>query len=161
MQLLTGVVGNLTPDKKNVVKRAKNSSRLVICDPYLFSWSGPNKAFSRERDYTNYIISLISRDVRHLEVFHLPGPNSRIFDRFKREMGSRNIHASYYPTTEIHDRVIIDENDNGTLLGTSFGGLGNKLAFVLDIPAEDVRAFKVELDRIKNSSRPRPLRGAA
>ena len=151
MQLLTGVSGNLAPERKHVSKRTKNSSSLIICDPYFFSWSGPNKGFSRERDYTNYIINLISHEVRRLEVFHLPGPNSRIFSRFKREIGSRNIHASYYPTTELHDRVIIDANDNGTLLGTSFGGLGNKLAFVLDIPPEDVRAFKAELTRIKNT----------
>lgn len=151
MQLLTGISGNLAPERKHVGRRTKNSSSLIICDPYFFSWSGPNKGFSREREYTNYIIGLIPREVRRLEVYHLPGPNSRIFGRFKKEIGSRNIQVSYYQTTEIHDRVIIDANDNGTLLGTSFGGLGNKLAFVLDIPIEDVKAFKIELARIKNT----------
>ena len=150
-QLLTGIDGKLAPERKYIGKRTKNSSSLIICDPYIFSWTGPNRVFSRERDYTNYIIGLISNEVRNLEIFHLPGPNARIFNKFKKEIGSRNIRAAYYQTTEIHDRVIIDAHGKGTLLGTSFGGLGNKLSFVLDIPSEDVQNFKSELDRIKNT----------
>ncbi|NHF67284.1 PhoU domain-containing protein [Xanthomonas hortorum] len=150
LQLLTGVPGNIDSDQKHVRKKTKNSAHLVICDPYFFQFNKPAKGFKNKNDYVDYLIDLLSSpELRSVEIFHLPGPEGIIFKNFKRRIAERGVDASYYETELIHDRVIIDSHGNGTLLGTSFAGVGNKFSFVLTLPRTDVDQFLKELGQIK------------
>lgn len=151
MQLLTGLPNRVSKERKHLERQLHGAEKLVIVDPYFFSWSGPNKIFGKESQYTNFILELIPDTVQRLEVFHLPGPNSRITHKFNKMVKSRKIKARYIETNEIHDRVFIKNDQSAILIGTSLGGYGNKLAFVLPIPDEDLSVFSRELERIKNS----------
>lgn len=151
LEMLTGVPGSLAQEKKYLNKKSHSNNWMIITDPYFLLWDGPNKAFSSERVYTDFIIDFIPRDLKKLELFILPSPNKRIFKKFNDSIRSRGTSVSYWQTTEIHDRTIIRDNNTATLLGTSFGGYGNKLSFVLDIPSKDLEMFMTQLERIKNA----------
>lgn len=151
IHMLTGVSGKVEQDQKYLKKKSHSNEWLIITDPYFLQWAVPNKAFESEKRYTEYIVDLIPRELRRLELFILPNPNKRIFKKFNDRIRSRGTQVSYWETTEIHDRTIIRDNRTGTMMGTSFGGLGNKLAFVLDIPEKDLELFMEQLDRIRKS----------
>ncbi|AZN32759.1 hypothetical protein [Pseudoalteromonas sp. Xi13] len=151
MELLTGLPNRIKQERKYLDRQLHGAESLTIADPYFFSWSGPNKIFDKESKYTDFILQLIPLSVKYLEVFHLPGPNSRIFSKFNKMISSRKIKVRFVETNEIHDRVFIKNDCDAVLLGTSLGGYGNKLAFILPIPEEDLTVFSNELKRIKNA----------
>ncbi len=152
IHMLTGVSGEVERDHKYLKKKSYSNEWLIITDPYFLQWEGPNKAFASEKQYTEYIVDYIPRDLKKLELFILPGPNKRIFKKFNDRIRGRGTQVSYWETTEIHDRTIIRDNMTGTMMGTSFGGLGNKLAFVLDIPRDDLKRFMQQLNRIRRGA---------
>ncbi|WP_429062944.1 hypothetical protein [Aeromonas veronii] len=132
-------------------RQLHGAEKLTIADPYFFSWSGPNKIFEKEIEYTEFILQLAPQTVQDLEIFHLPGPNSRIFHKFDKMIRSRKVKPRYVETNEIHDRVFIKDDCDAVLLGTSLGGYGNKLAFILPIPGEDLAVFSRELGKVRTS----------
>lgn len=152
IHMLTGVSGEVERDQKYLKKKSHSNEWLIITDPYFLQWDGPNKAFASEKQYTEYIVDYIPRGLKKLELFILPGPNKRIRKKFNDRIRSRGTLISYWETNEIHDRTIIRDNMTGTMMGTSFGGLGNKLAFVLDIPGEDLTLFMEQLNRIREGA---------
>ncbi|MFD1122435.1 hypothetical protein ACFQ2T_07980 [Methylophilus flavus] len=153
LQMLTGIPGRVGEDHKYIKKKAHSNNWMIITDPYFLQWDGPNKAFPSEKAYTQFIVDFIPRELKKLELFILPGPNKRIYKKFNAQIRSRGTSISYWETNEIHDRTIIRDNDTGTMLGTSFGGYGNKISFVLDIPSKDLIGFKSQLERIKKQKK--------
>jgi len=151
IRFLTGLPGKAKQEKKYLERQLHGAEKLTITDPYFFSWSGPNKIFENESKYTNFILQLVPKTVQRLEIFHLPGPNSRIFRKFEKMIKSRKVNSRYVETNEIHDRVFIKDGCDAVLLGTSLGGYGNKLAFILPIPEEDLEVFSRELERIRGA----------
>jgi len=124
------------------------TSALTIADPYFFSFN-KSKLHRTESDYTEAIINILPNNVSEVEVFHLPGPNKRIHEKFQKHCRNKQIRFKNYPTNEIHDRVWVKDKSEGKVIGTSFGGLGNKIAFILDLPDVDKGKFMQELHRIK------------
>jgi hypothetical protein len=150
IRFISGLPGHGEADKKFIKKKSHSNEWMIIADPYFLQWDGPNKAFATEKLYTEFIVDFIPLKLKKLELFILPCPNKRIFKKFNDRIRSRGTNVSYRETTEIHDRVIVRDNNTGTLMGTSFGGYSNKLSFVLDIPPRDLETFMGELDRIRN-----------
>jgi hypothetical protein len=152
MKLITGMEDRLSEERRYLTSWLKGSAEMTIVDPYFFSFGGPNKVFRTLANYTNWLeAELIPNSVKKLTIYHLPGPNGKIVSSFKEFCKRKNIQLANYPTNEIHDRVIIKNGNSGRALGTSFGGFGNKIAFMLDLPEEDLHDFKKELHRISMS----------
>ncbi|HHY0368232.1 hypothetical protein [Vibrio parahaemolyticus] len=153
MQLLVGdgdSAKKRRAEKKYLAKwLSKCKNNLIISDPYFFQYGSDNKVFSSLTEYTDFICELIPNDIRSLEVFHLPGPQGEVKMKIHKTLRSRNIKLTYIETNEIHDRVFIRDQDEAVLVGTSLGGYGNKLAFVLDLPNEDLENFKAALEKIR------------
>jgi|SRR5690554_1582356 len=149
MRLITGMEDRLSEERKYLTSWLKGCEDITIVDPYFFSFGGPNKVFRTLGNYTNWLENeLIPSSAQQLTIFHLPGPNGKVINSFKGFCKRKNIKLAHHSTNEIHDRVIIKNGEVGRALGTSFGGFGNKIAFMLDLPDEDLHAFKRELHRI-------------
>jgi hypothetical protein len=58
-----------------------------------------------------------------------------------------------YHQEEIHDRVWLKDETDAVVVGTSFNGLGNKCAFLLNLEAADASSFSAELRRIRSATR--------
>lgn len=152
LEMLSGLPGRIDSDIKYINKKSYSNDWMIIADPYFLQWSGQNKVFKSEQKYIDFIVDFIPADLKKLEIFALPGPHKRVFKKFNDAVKSRGTHVKYWGTSEIHDRVIIRDNNTATLMGTSFGGYANKLSFVLDIPPKDLEQFLGELQRIRNLS---------
>lgn len=149
IRFITGLEGRYREERKHITSWLSGTSQLTVVDPYFFSFSGPNKVYRTQAQYVEGIIELLPKTLESIEVFHLPGPNKAIKSAFEKHCHRKNISLRNWGTTEVHDRVFIKNGTEARALGTSFGGFGNKIAFVLDLPLEDLRVFRRELHRIK------------
>lgn len=151
MQLIIGVEGRLREERKHISSWLVGCENLTIVDPYFFSFGGPNKVFRTRDKYLEALFDLLPKSLTRVEVFHLPGPNRKIYDSFRDHCQRRHIQFKNWETTQVHDRVLIKSETEAKAVGTSFGGYGNKIAFVLDLPKPDLDVFRRELFRIKKS----------
>lgn len=152
MHLVTGLEGRQREERKHIASWLSGTNHLTVVDPYFFSFGGPNKVHRTQAQYVEAIIELLPKTLTSIEVFHLPGPNRSIFSSFQKHCQKKRIALRNWETTEVHDRVFIKSETEARALGTSFGGLGNKIAFVLDLPQEDLEIFRRELHRIKSGA---------
>ena len=127
---------------------AKKAKKLTIADPYLLSFD-KTKNNPTLSNYVDALTSTLPRNIKLLEVFHLPSPNRKIANSVKEYCYENGIRFENYSTTVIHDRVWIKDDTEAIIIGTSFGGIGNKLAFVLPLPPSDLNEFKQELQQIR------------
>lgn len=149
--LITGLDERRNEERRHITSWLAGTNKLTISDPYFFSFSGPNKVFRTQAQYVEWLIDFIPKKIEKLEVFHLPGPNRRIYSSIAEYCRKKGISLQNHETNEIHDRVLIKNDKDAKAIGTSFGGLGNKIAFVLDLPEEDLQAFRRELHRIRTA----------
>tara|TARA_R110002049_G_scaffold275802_3_gene453945 strand:- start:209 stop:892 length:684 start_codon:yes stop_codon:yes gene_type:complete len=149
MYLITGLANRRNEERRHITSWLAGSGRLTVVDPYFFSFSGPNKVFRTQSQYVEWLLDFIPKQTERLEVFHLPGPNRRIYSSVAAHCHKKHIELKTWETTEIHDRVLIKNDEEAKAVGTSFGGFGNKIAFVLDVPSEDLEVFRRELHRIR------------
>ena len=152
MRYITGLVGREREERKHITTWLSGAQKLTIVDPYFFSFGGPNRIFRTKTQYLESLNDLLPKSLTALDVFHLPGPNRHIFSAFEKACRNRKVTLKNWQTTEIHDRVVIRSETEAKAIGTSFGGLSNKIAFVLDLPAEDLAAFRSQLHRIKDEA---------
>lgn len=145
------------------VKEIKNflhkSEHLSIIDPYFFNPPNKTKANSeyieKKIDINDKYIkeiqkTFIKESIKKLDIYCLPSPNKVVRQALQSICKEKNIQLNIYTSVSIHDRVIISDNNKAIVVGTSFGGLGNKYAFILPLPNEDLEEFKKELFALKN-----------
>ena len=130
----------------------KDAETLIVTDPYFYQYD--KGTYRTHTEYSETLTSILPRKLGKLDVFHLPGPHGHIKNKVEKYCRDHGIKLRNYPTNEIHDRVWIKNSNSAKVVGTSFGGIGNKLAFILDLPVQDLQSFKVELHRIRVSLRP-------
>lgn len=101
--------------------------------------------------YCDALQAMIPDSITMIDVFYNPEHiNNHIMEKISQFAKKKNICLANYETKEIHDRVWIKDKSRGWVVGTSFNGLGNKLAFLLDLPHDDLVKFLDELDRIRS-----------
>lgn len=122
------------------------AKQLVICDPYfLLSNSKTSKT-----DYLAGIDSVIPSTVKNIELYVKPRKrDSEVAAGFTKLCQDRGIKLTCRKTDELHDRVWIVDSTRAFVVGASFNGLGNKCAFILELPSEDRRSFMNELSMIR------------
>lgn len=121
---------------------------ITIVDPYIYKYNSSSKIHLTEEDYIKDFLELIPENIERINIFHGEHVSQEVRKSLQEYTSKNNINLYEYKTTDIHDRVWIKENRAGKLVGSSLNGLGNKIAFVLDIPSDDLRIFIQELVRI-------------
>ena len=121
--------------------RLEGAHHLTICDPYFLK---PGRVSIN--DYVSEIESVLPAALGRLVVFsgkqkRDPAVAKGLNELFKQ----KQIRVRSYKTDEIHDRVWIRDHQDAFCVGTSFGGVGRKLAFILPLPQDDLRTFNAEL----------------
>lgn len=130
--------------RKKLRLRLQNAESLTVCDPYLFA--KPKK--ERAEDYLDNLLSVLPlRTLRYLTIVHDRAKEHTPLVRAFEKKLPRNINLLLRPNSDIHDRVWIVDKNKAFVIGTSFGGLGKRLAFLLDLPYEDLVRFKRYLFR--------------
>jgi hypothetical protein len=115
-----------------------NSQELIIIDPYIFGGETENAS--------NYIqeFKRCSRiDNQKLNKIHIiyssKHGNTKIIKKEIKNLASdNNCTLTSYDSDKIHDRIWIKDKSEAIVVGTSFGGIGNRLCFILELPKYDL-----------------------
>jgi hypothetical protein len=124
-------------------------TEITIADPYFIKNSG---AIS-EADYKNSLNGLLPLSLKKIKLFI--GPRTQKYQKasiaawFNQLCATRGIQLEVFHQEEVHDRVWLKNGSDALVVGTSFNGLGNKCAFLLNLDAADTASFSAELDRIR------------
>lgn len=124
-------------------------TEITIADPYFMKNSG---AIS-ETDYKKSLEGLLPLSLKKMELFI--GPRTQKYQKasiatwFNQLCTTRGIQLEVFHQEEVHDRAWLRNGSNALVVGTSFNGLGNKCAFLLDLDAADTASFSAELRRIR------------
>jgi len=139
----------------------KNAKHLIIADPYFMQgdptgWDWKNlpdrDRKSKAHEYATEVAGILG-DVSEVDIFHLPSPPKELRTAMKK-VAFRGRNFTTYETTDIHDRVWIKDRDEARIIGTSFGGIGNKLSFMIALPDDDLNAFQGEIAKMKKRLAP-------
>jgi len=122
------------------------AKQLVICDPYFLI----SNSKTSNIDYLSGINEVIPKTVKNIELYVKPRKrDADVAAKFTKLCKDRKIKLICRKTNELHDRVWIVDSKYAFVIGASFNGLGNKCAFILELPEEDRRNFIKELDCIR------------
>ena len=131
---------------KDLKKWLSEATQITICDPYVLKGPGA-KIYSSEEDYIDYFSSLFPASATKIKIFG-NGFKTSIRKKMKAKL-KEGRSITFFDTNMIHDRYIIKDNTEGRMIGTSFGGLGNKVFTVLELPKEDVVTLSRYLRKIE------------
>jgi hypothetical protein len=126
-----------------------NLTDITIADPYFIKNSG---AIS-EADYKSSLQGLLPLSLKRIELF--VGPKTQMYQKagianwFNNLCATRGIQLEVFHQEEVHDRVWLKSGSDALVVGTSFNGLGNKCAFLLNLDPADTASFSAELRRIR------------
>ena len=122
-------------------------TELILVDPFFFApTSVPNYAEFIEEIFRPFLplineFIIITTDIASKTNVAI---KTDIINRFK--VIKPGLNVTHRTTAECHDRFIISHGrEKGMLIGTSFNGLGNKLALIDRINTTDVRVLVKEL----------------
>lgn len=143
------------PDERNksiktVRSQLSGAIRLTICDPYIFELP---KETSEQKYIKEFISVLPLATLQYVDIFCRASYSEDVSKGIKSELKRHNIEVAIYTDNSIHDRVWMVNSTEAFLVGTSFGGIGNKVAFILDLPKEDVKIFKSYLNKIRRKAK--------
>lgn len=147
LQLMTGVGTAARTEAIDYMRSGfSGAKQLVICDPYfLQSNSKKSKA-----DYLAGIDDVIPKTVKVLELYVKPRKrDAEVAAGFTKLCKDRGIKLTCRKTEELHDRVWIVDSIRAFVVGASFNGLGNKCAFILELPEQDRRNFIKEVGLLR------------
>lgn len=117
----------------------REAQRLIVIDPYIYSGK---KTEAEERAEEFAKAASMGKVLRDLHVVFDPERSTkRVRTQFKRAARERGVKVSEQESTEIHDRIWIADRRRGLVVGTSLGGLGGRLAFLLPLPQPDLQAL--------------------
>lgn len=147
MQLMTGVGAAARAEAIEYMRNGfAGAKQLVICDPYFLL---PIRKKS-QTDYLDGLEAVIPKSVQAIELYvkHRKR-DAEVAAGFTKLCQDRGIKLTCRKTDEIHDRVWIVDSTRAFVIGASFNGLGNKYAFILELPEDDRRNFIKEVGLLR------------
>ncbi len=143
LQLMTGVgIAARTEAIHYLRDGLSGAKQLVICDPYFLLSNNKNS----KTEYLAGIDAVIPQTVKTIELYVKPRKrDAEVAAGFTKLCKDRGIKLTCRKTEELHDRVWIVDSTRAFVVGASFNGLGNKCAFILELPEQDRRNFIKEV----------------
>lgn len=123
---------------KEIRDFTKDTKELIIIDPYIFGGTTDKAStyieeFKRCSRIDNQSINKI-----HIIYSSRHGNTTAIKNGIKKLARDNNCILTSYDSDKIHDRIWIKDKTEAIVVGTSFGGIGNRLCFILDLPKYDL-----------------------
>lgn len=141
--------GEPNPGREILKRRIAKAKEIFICDPYFF-----HDPYKDEEKYFEGIISTLPLNyLEKLLIFCKQPRSSTIIRNFRKTIDPK-VKLEVYEVNDIHDRIWIKDLAKGVVVGTSFGGIGNKLTFILNLPKRDLQDLLQLLDGIRSRKKP-------
>ena len=134
--------------KQALKSRLRNAEKLMICDPYIFNV--PQDTTNAEY-VRRFLSALPMKTLHHLEIVYSDRKSPSIIQELRKRLPT-SVKLQLSVDESIHDRVWVVNDSKAFVVGTSFGGIGKKIAFILDLPDDDLIHFKRHLGRSRRSN---------
>jgi hypothetical protein len=120
----------------------RDAVHLTVIDPYMYSGK-LSEADAHVDDFSNCTCLDKNANLKSLHVIYNPGTvTKKIRSKIKKRVRDAGKSFSEKETDKIHDRIWIKNHSAAVVTGTSLGGIGNKLSFILELPDDDLRELK-------------------
>lgn len=130
---------------KDIRDFTKAATKLAVIDPYVFA--GPaRQADDYVRDFSR--VARIGPQFKALHIVYssTKGNTFAIRKGIVRAAREAGTVLTYHDTDLIHDRIWIRDRSRALVVGTSFGGIGSRVAFLLPLPTADLARLLGFLD---------------
>ena len=122
---------------RDFTRRAKE---LIVIDPYAFGGQSDDVSTTKYIDDFEYSSRIDQASLKKLHIIFSSkhGQTGTIKEGIRR---LAHVNECNYSTTDsdlIHDRIWIKDKSEAIVIGTSLGGLGTRLSFILDLPTYDL-----------------------
>jgi hypothetical protein len=132
--------GNRSDGLRELRDFTADISKLTVLDPYFFSGDA-----RLAPDIADEFVRTARAGQGHLKAVHVVRDAKRdtkaVFTGIKRALVKSGVRLTYSSSSELHDRVWIGDGKRAVAVGTSFGGLGTRAAFILELPAPDLKGI--------------------
>jgi len=134
--------------KQSLKARLRDAEKLIICDRYIFNI--PPETI--ESEYARQLVSVLpTKTLRQLDIVYGGRKSVSIVQELKKRL-PRNVTLRLFANDSVHDRVWIVNENKAFTVGTSFGGIGKRVAFMLDLSDDDLADFKKHLAKFLKSN---------
>lgn len=154
LEMLT-LPGQRTSALKEIRDFTIGTKSLIIVDPYIFS--GLSENAKKITDEFKEAIRAKGKDLKHVHfVYDSEASNTTnaIRNSIKKMLKDESIQITESQSNVLHDRIWIADRNRAVVVGTSLNGIGGRVAFILQLPNEDLNALLKYLDE-NNLSRSR------
>ncbi len=124
---------------------AKDVENLIIVDPYIFS--GESSEADHIAEEFEKSTRMTSSSLKKIHIIHSDTVTKKVKNSIMKKCKTNNIQLTMKETDEIHDRIWVADRARGLVVGTSLNGLGNKAAFLLPLPEDDLKDLLDFLDK--------------
>lgn len=123
---------------KEIRDFTKDTKELIIIDPYIFG--GETDKASTYIEEFKRCSRIDSQSINNIHIIYSSGHGNTaaIKNGIKKLASDNNCSLTSYNSDKIHDRVWIKDKSEAIVVGTSFGGIGNRLCFILNLPKYDL-----------------------
>jgi hypothetical protein len=135
---LTGETKARDSGLKGIRDFTKGATELIIIDPYLLG--GATEDTEKYLDEFKKSSRIDGKTLNRLHIIYSSGHGhtKSIKMGIKRLAEQNDCKISSADTDLIHDRIWIKDKKEAIVVGTSFGGLGNRVCFILELPKYDL-----------------------
>jgi hypothetical protein len=128
--------------------KLRDAQKLIICDPYVFVIPQD----TTETEYVKQLLSILPMNtLRVLEIAYSGRKSPRVVQELKKQIPA-SVSLKLLIDGSLHDRVWIVNDSRAFIVGTSFGSIGKKVAFIIDLPDDDFVTFKKHITNIRKWS---------
>lgn len=123
---------------KEIRDFTKNTKELIIVDPYIFG-GATEKATTYIEEFKR-CSRIDNQSINKIHIIYSSGQGNTlaIKNGIKKLARDNNCSLTSYDSDKIHDRIWIKDKTEAIVVGTSFGGIGSRLCFILELPKYDL-----------------------
>jgi hypothetical protein len=126
---------------KEIRDFTSDCQELIIIDPYIFGGETEKaskyiKEFKKSSRINNTKLNNI-----HIIYSSKHGNTKKIKNGIKKLASDNNCTLTSCDSDLIHDRIWIKDKSDAIVVGTSFGGIGKRLCFLLELPMYDLKCL--------------------
>ena len=119
-----------------------DATEVTICDPYLFQFR-PSPMFPDLEAYVSALTRIVPQSVQRLDLYtngYAAAVRTPLLRALKEGRSVR-----HFSSDALHDRFVIKDQCEAKVIGTSFGGFGNKFFALIDLSSSDTADVRTHL----------------
>lgn len=136
--------GNRELGLKEIRDFTKDTEKLIVIDPYIFS--GSKEAASQIAQEFARAARISGRQLRDVHIVYDLSHSTNAVKKAVENVAKTHVRLTMSTSEDMHDRVWIADRNRALAVGTSLNGIGKRAAFLLPLPKSDLDALLEFMD---------------